>query len=315
MIIALIARGAWEPARPAQAAELDAARSARASSCSSASTLVDRRARRRSSIPGREQGLTPSHWEPQHAPPFAAVRASSSSCSRRSTEELTFRGLGYGLLAPVRRRCRRSSASAILWALAHGLLEALPLIIALGIGLGWLRYRQDSTIPGMLLHATFNGHRARRVAARRDPRRRVIAVLVVARRPAWVAYVHVLALRRRASARVPLRDGARLRARRAAVRVTTSGTQEHVLITAGPRSSTGYSLEVERAVVERGRVSIVVREVDRPGRAKITYPYRLLVFRDARQARPRPLGGTTVTEPTIRSSASSARRSPTTTGS
>jgi len=50
------------------------------------------------------------------------------------------------------------------------------------------------------------------------------------------------------------------------------------LITAGPRSSTGYSLDVVRAEVERGRVYIVVREVTEPGRAKITYPYRLLVF-------------------------------------
>ncbi len=61
-------------------------------------------------------------------------------------------------------------------------------------------------------------------------------------------------------------------------RVTTLGSQERVLVTSGPRSSTGYSLEIERAVVERARVSIVVREADRPGRAKITYPYRLLVF-------------------------------------
>ena len=67
---------------------------------------------------------------------------------------------------------------------------------------------------------------------------------------------------------------------RAAVRVTHVGDQEHVLVTSGPRSSTGYSIEVRRALVERGRISIVVREVDRPGRAKITYPYRLLVFRD-----------------------------------
>jgi hypothetical protein len=61
-------------------------------------------------------------------------------------------------------------------------------------------------------------------------------------------------------------------------RVTAAGTEERVLITTGPRSSTGYSLEIERAEVERGRVYIVVREIAEPGRAKITYPYRLLVF-------------------------------------
>jgi hypothetical protein len=61
-------------------------------------------------------------------------------------------------------------------------------------------------------------------------------------------------------------------------RVTTTATEERVLIASGPRSSTGYALEVRRAVVERGRVSIVVRELDEPGRAEVTYPYRLLVF-------------------------------------
>ena len=67
---------------------------------------------------------------------------------------------------------------------------------------------------------------------------------------------------------------------RAAVRIVHAGNQERVLNTSGPRSSTGYSIEVRRALVERGRISIVVREVDRPGRARISYPYRLLVFRD-----------------------------------
>jgi hypothetical protein len=61
-------------------------------------------------------------------------------------------------------------------------------------------------------------------------------------------------------------------------RVTAAAGEERVLITSGPRSSTGYALEVRRAVVERGRVSIIVRELDEPGRAGVTYPYRLLVF-------------------------------------
>lgn len=67
---------------------------------------------------------------------------------------------------------------------------------------------------------------------------------------------------------------------RPATRITHVGDQEHVLITSGPRSSTGYSIQIRRAVVERGRISITVRELDRPGHAKLTYPYRLLVFRD-----------------------------------
>lgn len=61
-------------------------------------------------------------------------------------------------------------------------------------------------------------------------------------------------------------------------RVTTTATEERVLIASGPRSSSGYALEIRRAVVERGRLYIVVRELDKPGRARVTYPYRLLVF-------------------------------------
>jgi PrcB C-terminal len=67
--------------------------------------------------------------------------------------------------------------------------------------------------------------------------------------------------------------------RRPGFRVTTTGDVERVLITSGPRSSSGYSIQVQRAIVERSRVWIAVREIDKPGRAEITYPYRLLVFR------------------------------------
>lgn len=96
----------------------------------------------------------------------------------------------------------------------------------------------------------------------------------------WIAYVHVWRYgdARPLSYRFEQVPG--FETPRAAVRVTTVGNEEHVLITSGPRSSAGYSIEVTRALVERGRISIVVREADKPGRAKLTYPYRSLVFRD-----------------------------------
>ena len=107
-----------------------------------------------------------------------------------------------------------------------------------------------------------------------------VIALVVFLAAGWIAYVHVW---RYGDARpLTYRFGKvhGFETPRAAVRITHGGDKESVLITSGPRSSTGYSIEVRRALVERGRISIVVREVDRPGRAKITYPYRLLVFRD-----------------------------------
>jgi hypothetical protein len=55
-----------------------------------------------------------------------------------------------------------------------------------------------------------------------------------------------------------------------------------LLVASGPRSSTGYALRVVRATSERGRIVVVVRELTptlrNPGRAQLTYPYRLLVF-------------------------------------
>jgi CAAX protease family protein len=105
--------------------------------------------------PGREQGLTPTRWEPSHAAQFA-VFAFAVVVLAPLTEELAFRGLGYGLLRPF-GLAPPIVGSSLLWALAHGLLDALPVITILGIGLAWLRYRQGSTLPGMILHGTFNG--------------------------------------------------------------------------------------------------------------------------------------------------------------
>jgi membrane protease YdiL (CAAX protease family) len=104
---------------------------------------------------GREQGLTPSRWEPSHAAPFT-VFAFAVVVLAPLTEELAFRGLGYGLLRPF-GLVPPIVGGAFIWALAHGLLNALLVITVLGIGLGWLRYRQGSTVPGIILHGAFNG--------------------------------------------------------------------------------------------------------------------------------------------------------------
>jgi hypothetical protein len=105
--------------------------------------------------PGEEQGLLPDSWPPPDWVVYG-FNASSVVSAAPLAEELAFRGLGYSLL-------ERYGAwvavvgSAVAWALAHGLVEAFPLIFALGIGLGFLRRMTGSIVPGMLLHATFNG--------------------------------------------------------------------------------------------------------------------------------------------------------------
>jgi len=104
--------------------------------------------------PGREQGLSPSRWEPSHAAQFA-VFAFAVVVLAPLTEELLFRGLGFSLLRPY-GVMPPVVGTAILWGLAHGLVDALPVLIPFGLGLAWMRRRVNSTIPGMLLHGTFN---------------------------------------------------------------------------------------------------------------------------------------------------------------
>lgn len=104
--------------------------------------------------PGREQGLTPTRWEPGRAAPFV-VNFLVFVALAPVVEELTFRGLGYALLEPL------GQLTAILWigvafGLAHGLIEGLPILIVFGSALAYLRARTDSVYPGMVVHGAFN---------------------------------------------------------------------------------------------------------------------------------------------------------------
>ena len=44
----------------------------------------------------------------------------------------------------------------LLFGLAHGLVQALPVLIALGAGLALIRARTDSVYPCIAVHAAFN---------------------------------------------------------------------------------------------------------------------------------------------------------------
>jgi uncharacterized protein len=105
--------------------------------------------------PGREQGLTPDHWDSSRAAAFFA-NAIVICIVAPFVEEVTFRGVGFSLIAARYGVEPAIVGTAVLFGLAHGLVEALPLLVALGIGLAWLRERQDSVVPGMILHGTFN---------------------------------------------------------------------------------------------------------------------------------------------------------------
>jgi membrane protease YdiL (CAAX protease family) len=105
--------------------------------------------------PGKEQGLTPKHWEPAHASAFAA-NVLLFCVVAPVVEELTFRGVGQSLL-----RERFGVAPAIVlvgiaFGAWHGLLIALLILIPFGSALAYLRERTDSVLPGMVVHALFN---------------------------------------------------------------------------------------------------------------------------------------------------------------
>jgi membrane protease YdiL (CAAX protease family) len=104
--------------------------------------------------PGNEQGLTPDRWQPSHA--LAYVVNGAIVCTLVPfVEELTFRGLGFYLLRPYGKWVA-ILGTGVLFGLSHGLVLALPIIVAFGCVLAWIRERTDSVVPGMVLHGAFN---------------------------------------------------------------------------------------------------------------------------------------------------------------
>ena len=104
--------------------------------------------------PGKEQGITNVPWEPAHAGAFLANLALFAVIAP-FVEELTFRGEGQSLLRFLGRWPSIVLVGAA-FGLAHGLLEALLVLVPFGIALAWLRDRTDSVVPGMFVHALFN---------------------------------------------------------------------------------------------------------------------------------------------------------------
>lgn len=105
--------------------------------------------------PGKEQGLAPSRWEPAHAAAFAA-NVVLFAVIAPVVEELTFRGVGQSLLRFL-GRIPSILIVGVAFGLAHGLVEALLVLVPFGIALAWLRDRTRSVVPGILVHGLFNG--------------------------------------------------------------------------------------------------------------------------------------------------------------
>lgn len=105
--------------------------------------------------PGREQQLLTGDWQPGKLAPFIASVLVLTVLTPFA-EELFVRGLGFGLFSPF-GRVAAMAVPALAWALMHGLPAAIFPLVVFGLGLGYLRDRSDSAIPGMIIHGLYNG--------------------------------------------------------------------------------------------------------------------------------------------------------------
>ena len=104
---------------------------------------------------GEEQGIVPEEWDPDRIGAFLAFGAVATFVAP-VVEELTFRGVGFALLAPYGPWVAIVT-TGVLFGVWHGLVLALPILAAFGIVLGWLRYATGSVYPCIAAHAIFNG--------------------------------------------------------------------------------------------------------------------------------------------------------------
>ena len=103
---------------------------------------------------GREQGV-PEFWDPTRLGAWAA-NLFAIAVFVPIFEEALCRGLGYALFEPLGPSVA-VAVTAIAFTLAHGVIVDIPVILATGIGLGYMRASTRSIFPCIALHGFFNG--------------------------------------------------------------------------------------------------------------------------------------------------------------
>jgi membrane protease YdiL (CAAX protease family) len=104
---------------------------------------------------GEEQGYAPDVWRPERAGAFF-VNGLVAATLVPFAEELFFRGLGTRALAFL-GSVAAIGGTGVVFGLAHGVFVALPVLVAFGVALAWVRIRSDSVWPGIVAHGFFNG--------------------------------------------------------------------------------------------------------------------------------------------------------------
>jgi membrane protease YdiL (CAAX protease family) len=103
---------------------------------------------------GEEQGLAPDEWIDSRWPAFV-LNAAVVVLVAPFVEEVFYRGLGVRVLGFLGRAIA-IGGTALVFALAHGILVAIPALGVFALGLAWLRWRTESVWPGVIAHAAYN---------------------------------------------------------------------------------------------------------------------------------------------------------------
>jgi membrane protease YdiL (CAAX protease family) len=104
---------------------------------------------------GEEQGLDPERLTVDRVPPFL-VNLALAAVIVAVVEELIYRGIGFTLLSQF-GHIAAIAVTSIAFALAHGIVEGIPVFFMIGAALGFVRSRTGSIYPAMLMHGAFNG--------------------------------------------------------------------------------------------------------------------------------------------------------------
>jgi membrane protease YdiL (CAAX protease family) len=104
---------------------------------------------------GEEQGLDPEQLAVDRLPPFV-LNLVVAAVVVAIVEELIYRGIGFTLLSQF-GELAAIVVTSFAFALAHGIVEGLPVFFVIGAALAFVRSRTGSIYPAMLMHGAFNG--------------------------------------------------------------------------------------------------------------------------------------------------------------